>query len=96
MEGFLVNFKIKKHKELSKRLNLNLKATSSNSLIESFKYLKLKINNDTMEITSYNNESCVISTVEIENENAEVHEFLVDANILKSIVDKLTFQMHLI
>ena len=84
-----MNFIINKHEELSKKLTLNLKATSSNNIVESFKNLKLKINNNTMEITSYNNESCVISTIEICNKNTDEYEFLVDANIFKNIIDKL-------
>lgn len=83
-----MNFTIKKHEELSKKLTLNLKATSSNSIVEAFKNLKLKIKNNTLEVTSYNSESCVISTIDILNENSDEYEFLVEANIFKSIIDK--------
>lgn len=84
-----MKFIIKNQEELSKKLTLNLKATSSNNIIEAFKNLKLKIKNNTIEITSYNNESCVISTLEISNDNIEECEFLVDANAFKNVIDKL-------
>ena len=83
-----MNFKIKNQDELSKKITLNLKATSSNKIIESFKSLKLKITGNTMEIVSYNCENCVISNFEIDNIDViDGCEFLVDANIFQNIID---------
>lgn len=83
-----MKFIIKNQEELSKKLALNLKATSSNKLVESLKHLKVVIKGNTMENTSYNGESCVISTFSIENESSETTEFLVEASIFKNIIDK--------
>lgn len=85
-----MKFIIKNQEELSKKLTLNLKATASNKIIESLKNLKVVIKDNAMEITSYNGESCVISTFTVENEIEGTAEFLVEANTFKSLIDKFT------
>lgn len=82
-----MNFKITNQDELSKKITLNIKAVSSNKIIESLKNLKLKISGNNMEIISYNCENCVISNFPIENINIEENcEFLVDANTFQNIL----------
>lgn len=87
-----MNFIINNQEELSKKLALNVKVSSTNKLIDSFKNLKMIIKENTLEITSFNGENCIISTFNIERKDdfVEEIEFLVEADIFKNIIDTFT------
>jgi DNA polymerase-3 subunit beta len=83
-----MRFRIEDCDGLSKKLALNLKAVSTNKIVESFKNFKLKIENQKMEIVSYNGENCIISNFAVATCDEGCVEFLVDAGIFKSVIDK--------
>lgn len=87
-----MNFIINKQEELSKKIALNTKVSSSNKLIESFKNLKIAVKENSLEITSFNGENCIITTFSIENKSSftEELEFLVDGDAFKNIIDAFT------
>lgn len=84
-----MNLTISNHEELSKKLALNTKVSSSNRLIESFKNLKIVVKENCLEIISFNGENCIISTFNIEHKSTfgTEFEFLAEADIFKNIID---------
>lgn len=84
-----MKFILNNYEELSKKLALNLKVSSGNKLVESFKNLKVVVQENSLEITSFNGENCVISTFNIEHKEDFQNdvEFLVEADVFKNIID---------
>lgn len=87
-----MKFIITNQEELSKKIALNTKVSSSNKIIESFKNLKITIKDNSLEITSFNGENCIISNFTIDNKDSftEEFDFLVDGDAFKNIIDTFT------
>lgn len=84
-----MKFTINNQEELSKRIALNTKVSSSNKLIDSFKNIKIVVKENCLEMTSFNGENCIITNFKIDNIESfsEGVEFLVDGDAFKNIVD---------